>query len=165
MRPISACCKLVRVMIPAEQSCPKRIRRPMQGHELSKNSRAKKGSNGKLMRQRTKQAIPGFEPGSPDSKSGVINHYTKPPLLLFMRIFLSYCSHPSVERTGHTAASINITKVDHMCNYVFSIRSPTSRDIHNDNTLWGALFQSLNNDIMQLLHDVWLNCKRRLYLY
>ena len=26
-----------------------------------------------------KEAIPGFEPGSPDSKSGVINHYTKSP--------------------------------------------------------------------------------------
>ena len=28
-----------------------------------------------------KEAIPGFEPGSPDSKSGVINHYTKSPVI------------------------------------------------------------------------------------
>lgn len=40
--------------------------------------------------KRQLEAIPGFEPGSPDSKSGVINHYTKSPVQTIPAWILSY---------------------------------------------------------------------------
>ena len=50
-----------------------------------------------------KEAIPGFEPGSPDSKSGVINHYTKSPGTSGLRSFtvIYYCQILEIFNTSH----------------------------------------------------------------
>ena len=82
-----------RVCIPSEQDCQK-VSTAGAGTQIFKDSRVKgeiskkMGENRQDIQNMTDEAIPGFEPGSPDSKSGVINHYTKSPIPLTKTVFL-----------------------------------------------------------------------------